>query len=1028
MSKKRVDTRLKTLIENGVSTGQRTLITVVGSKASQQVMNLYYMMTKAMNTPKERILWCYKKDLGFSTNAKRRVRDKGKNAEEFSGNAFELFLSTTDIRYVFYNETHKILGNTFGMVVLQDFEAMTPNIMARTIETVKGGGIILVLLSGMTSIKQLYKLNMDINDRYRDESTDLVSSRFNERFVLSLSDNLCSVVISDELDVLPIFEHSLKIDKVEGKVEIRQELLDIRNSFSQIQYLNEIVKTTVTADQAKCVVKLFDCLKEKTLNSTISITAGRGRGKSAALGLTIACSVALGYSNIFVTSPSPENVKTVFEFAVKGLEIFGMKEHLDFDLVQTQRSEFGKSVVRINIHQDHRQTVQYILPTDTAMLAQAEILMVDEAAAIPLPIVKKLLGNYIVILSTTTNGYEGTGRSLSLKLIKELREGTTKYSNGRKFFEYALDEPIRYASGDQVEKWLNHLLCLDASNTLLHVTTTPPPEQCELFYVNRDTLFSYNKDAEKFLQQLVGLFVTSHYKNTPNDLQLLADSPNHCIFVLTGPVGDDGELPDILAAVQLAFEGKIARKKVSKSWCHGKKEAGDLIPWTLTQQFLDDEFAGLTGARVVRICTHPDVTSMGYGSKILQMLNLYFTGMIVSLGDMEEETPEQDTKEKSVDVRKHLGPLLINPGNRKPEVLDYLGVAFGYTPQLAKFWGNAEYTPVYFRQTANDITGEHSCIMVKQLSKTFGEWSSEYSNDFRVRFSKLLGFEFKSVNATDALKLVVPNLKTLPESMKERGDINFGVRDIKRIEYYSKNMIDYHIIIDMLPAIANAFVMGCDFGFSVTQQVILIGMGLQYKNVDQVAEDLNIPTNQVMGLFNKVMRKVLDFLNKKAKQASKEKKETKEKKEAKNEKKKKADNAMEEESDEEKGEQESAGNPKMEEEKSKSDDESEKVKEEVAKKKHQEDKVDTAEKEILRERAMKLKELGVSGDDFVINDNVYELKDIEQLKGRIPTSVSVEKHKGEFKGSIKFPQKPKSGKNEKSRKDKPKKKFTRSKN
>jgi N-acetyltransferase 10 len=52
------------------------------------------------------------------------------------------------------------------------------------------------------------------------------------------------------------------------------------------------------------------------------------------------------------------------------------------------------------------------------MLAQAELLVIDEAAAIPITIVKQLLGPYLVFLSSTVNGYEGTGRSLSLKLIQ----------------------------------------------------------------------------------------------------------------------------------------------------------------------------------------------------------------------------------------------------------------------------------------------------------------------------------------------------------------------------------------------------------------------------------------------------------------------------------------------------------------------------------------------------------------------------------------------------------------------------------
>lgn len=52
----------------------------------------------------------------------------------------------------------------------------------------------------------------------------------------------------------------------------------------------------------------------------------------------------------------------------------------------------------------------------------------------------------------------------------------------------------RYGAGDKVEAWLNELLCLNASE---HVPKPPPQlpqlEECELFYVERDTLFSFHK-------------------------------------------------------------------------------------------------------------------------------------------------------------------------------------------------------------------------------------------------------------------------------------------------------------------------------------------------------------------------------------------------------------------------------------------------------------------------------------------------------------------------------------------------------
>lgn len=44
--------------------------------------------------------------------------------------------------------------------------------------------------------------------------------------------------------------------------------------------------------------------------------------------------------------------------------------------------------------------------------------------------------------------------------------------------------------------------------------------------------------SEAFLQQVVALMVTSHYKNTPNDLLLLADAPAHQLYVLLAPVDE----------------------------------------------------------------------------------------------------------------------------------------------------------------------------------------------------------------------------------------------------------------------------------------------------------------------------------------------------------------------------------------------------------------------------------------------------------------------------------------------------------
>jgi hypothetical protein len=62
---------------------------------------------------------------------------------------------------------------------------------------------------------------------------------------------------------------------------------------------------------------------------------------------------------------------------------------------------------------------------------------------------------------------------------------------------------FRYAPGDPVEEWLNNLLCLDAASHLPKPPVKlPHPDSCELFYVERDTLFSFHKASEAFLQRV----------------------------------------------------------------------------------------------------------------------------------------------------------------------------------------------------------------------------------------------------------------------------------------------------------------------------------------------------------------------------------------------------------------------------------------------------------------------------------------------------------------------------------------------
>ena len=812
---------------------------------------------------------------------------------------FLTFIAQTNIRYCYYSETHKILGNTYGMLVLQDFEAITPNLLARTVETIEGGGIIAVLLNTVDSLKQLYTMAMDVHQRYRTEAHQDVINRFNERFILSIASCKKCVVVDHKLNILPISSHMADITPVPKKDSATPlspndtELAEVKQSLADTQPVGSIINLCKTLDQAKAVLKFVDTISEKTLNSTVSLTASRGRGKSAALGLAISAAIAFNYSNIYVTSPSPENLKTLFEFVLKGFDAIHLKEHLDYDIIQSTNVEFNKAVVRINVFREHRQTIQYIHPTDAMknkILGQsAELVVIDEAAAIPLPIVKSLIGSYLVFMSSTINGYEGTGRSLSLKLLQQLRQQSTTFGQqsgtaltGRNLHELALNESIRYQSGDDVELWLNKLLCLDA--TIVEappIAGCPVPQDCDLYYINRDTLFSYHSASESFLQRLVALYVSSHYKNSPNDLQMMSDAPQHHLFCLLPPISEKnrskGKIPDVLCFIQICFEGQISEDSIMNSLSRGRRAAGDLIPWTISQQFQDKHFGSLSGARVVRIATNPNYQSMGYGTRALQLLEHYFSGQFNV--DLNENPVKELGKIDDNSEQKTLPPLLLSLSERKAERLDYLGVSYGLTSDLLKFWKKAGFVPIYLRQTPNELTGEHSCIMLKALNEPSPEeqslnpqrsnnWLSEFWLDFRRRVISLLSYQFSKFGAAFALNIlhntnVKIESKQTQELSKEELELHLTLYDLKRLELYSQNLVDYHLIVDLLPTIAKLYFLykfGPQMHLSHIQNAILLSIGLQHKDIDDISSELGMPSSQVLGLFSRSIKKFSNYL------------------------------------------------------------------------------------------------------------------------------------------------------------------------
>ena len=973
MVKKKVDSRIRTLIENGLTTHHRSLFFLIGDHARDQIVNLHYILSKSAVKAQPTVLWAYKKELGFTSHRQKRMRKlkkdiaRGIRSADDSESPFELFVGSTDIRYVYYRETERILGNTYQMLILQDFQALTPNLLARTIETVEGGGIVVVMLKTMTSLRQLYTLTMDVHARYRTEGSGEVVGRFNERFLLSLAKCDNCLVLDDELNVLPISSHVRDIQRAVAPTLAptpsdpssataadtlstrtftslnQKHLYDLQVSMRDTQPIGSLLDCCRTLDQAKAVLSFSEAISEKTLRSTVVLTAARGRGKSAALGLSVAAAVAYGYSNIFITAPSPENVKTLFDLILRGFAALEYKEHVDYDVITSTAAEHNHAVVRINVYHSHRQTVQYIAPSDAAALSQAELLVIDEAAAIPLPMVRALMGPYLVFMASTVNGYEGTGRSLALKLVKQLRQqavntqsttagaangsasstavtasasSSASATGGRTLREITLDEPIRYAPDDPIEAWLNDLLCLNCTQSVPRLTGgVPHPSQCELYYVERDTLFSSHRASESFLHRIMALYVSSHYKNSPNDLQLMSDAPGHHLFVLLPPQSaTSGSLPDILAVVQVCLEGQISKASIAASLGRGERAAGDLIPWCVSQQFGSGEFGQLSGARVVRVAVHPEVQRMGYGKRAMQLLIDYYQGEHANPLPFKHKPKPSTTSTidnstttstngqhstlltETVTPRKSLPPLLQSLSDVPPPSLHYIGVSFGLTAELFSFWSKLAFLPLYVRLTANALTGEHTCIMLRSLRDGGGGesvvgrdgmemrsgWLNEFVSDFRRRFVQLLSYQFASFDSSLALYVLKEgDSAAAPEAASEPSNavldrwssfrpmpvtflelcVMLTEFDLRRLESYADNLVDYHLVLDLLPLLASLLFTGrLPVALSFTQQAILLALGLQHKEVDVVGRELGLGVQQVLAQFNKSVRKVSTWM------------------------------------------------------------------------------------------------------------------------------------------------------------------------
>jgi Predicted P-loop ATPase fused to an acetyltransferase len=398
-----------------------------------------------------------------------------------------------EVDFVSYHELDKILGRTYGACVADLVNNLEPNDLGRIMGVVRGGGLYILMMPSLRRLPEVvtrFQLNLVTPGYTVKDVRKLFERRFVEK--LMVHDGI-AVYDADSRVFLRKFTPSRA-----PPYERRPLVLPEKSKIPP-----RIYKLALTQDQVE-VLKILERFYEKVEGRKLVfvLTADRGRGKSSALGIGVGWLAhrlrrAKGRCRIVLTAPSPLNVQEVFRFSRKVLEIY--KHPLE-----VEDSEEGVMIALRSKGID----IEYLSPVEAAR-TRADILVVDEAASISVPLLFKIVEKHDkAIFSSTIHGYEGAGRGFSVRFLRRLRS-----EKDLEVLEYEMSEPIRYAPNDPIEAWIFDTLLLDAEPASLSGEDLKCVERLDVEYYKPDEDFFLRREDE--LRQFFGIYILSHYRKTP---------------------------------------------------------------------------------------------------------------------------------------------------------------------------------------------------------------------------------------------------------------------------------------------------------------------------------------------------------------------------------------------------------------------------------------------------------------------------------------------------------------------------------
>ena len=282
-----------------------------------------------------------------------------------------------------------------------------------------------------------------------------------------------------------------------------------------------------------------------------AVTAARGRGKSALAGQLISRIAG----SAIVTAPAKAATDVLAQFA--------------------------------------GEKFRFIAPD--ALLAsdeQADWLVVDEAAAIPAPLLHQLVSRFPrTLLTTTVQGYEGTGRGFLLKFCARFPH----------LHRFELQQPIRWAQGCPLEKMVSEALVFDDENF------THEPQGDIVISAFEQTLWRSEPETPLKVYQLLS---GAHYRTSPLDLRRMMDAPGQHFLQAAGE-------NEIAGALWLVDEGGLSQQLSQAVWAGFRRPRGNLVAQSLAAHGSNPLAATLRGRRVSRIAVHPARQREGTGRQLI---------------------------------------------------------------------------------------------------------------------------------------------------------------------------------------------------------------------------------------------------------------------------------------------------------------------------------------------------------------------------------------------------------------------------